>query len=308
MSIIEKRFRSTKKALEYLESLAGNDNDYIFRGHTKKEYRLSTTLQRFSNRPHESWDSRIDEMIEMFRIGLVKLDLTPFQGNNRQDWLEYSRHHGLPTPYIDFSYSPYVALFFAFNGVRIDYLAKKPRYSVVYALNIKQLASAWASKVSKNYDSKIDGKKYTVEYDKFLYPKSLFKKGFPGDRLQFIPSPSKYNKRMQKQMGCLIYDTLDHKMNSLKDLESFINNYKELDVHSSESKVEKGKVTLYKVFINQRDTSYIFEKLELMDMTAGNLLMNPDAVSMDVINSYFYHSRVSYLRDIQSNPIDDENM
>jgi len=103
----------------------------LFRGHSKSEYPLCTTLSRFTPIPHEDWSSGIDEILESFRAGLVKLVVNPIDTNSRLDWMEYARHHGVPTPCIDFSYSPYVALFFAFNGVRKKYpKPEKPEYSV----------------------------------------------------------------------------------------------------------------------------------------------------------------------------------
>ena len=118
MSIAEKTFENADDAIGFLEAIAGKDNPYLFRGHSNREWRLCTTLNRYTRLPHEEWSSDIDNLLASFRSGLTKLVLAPMETDSRIDWLEYARHHGVPTPCIDFSYSPYVGLFFAFNGVR----------------------------------------------------------------------------------------------------------------------------------------------------------------------------------------------
>jgi len=103
-------------------------------------------MASYSSIPYESWMSDIDEALENYKVGLGKLGIESPNHLDRLELLEHGRHHGAPTPCLDFSYSPYVGLFFAFNGVRINYYSKKNHYSVVYALNINQLALEWAKK------------------------------------------------------------------------------------------------------------------------------------------------------------------
>jgi hypothetical protein len=63
----------------------------------------------------------------------------PFDKRDRRGRLELARHYGVPSPLIDFSLSPYVALFFAFNGVR-PLEAQKGEHAAIYCLNIRALA------------------------------------------------------------------------------------------------------------------------------------------------------------------------
>jgi len=303
MSIKEEYFEGADTAISFLEKLAlDTNNTIVFRGHSNQEHRLVNTWQRHRSIPHENWNTEIDEILTGFKVGLEKLNIESFDNENRFESLEFARHHGVPTPSLDFSYSPYVALFFAFNGVRLNYENKKDDYSVIYALNINQLASDWAK------EKKLGSNELNFDNDKFYefqHPKKLFfKNGFPANTLQFIPYPGKNNIRMQKQLGTLLYDTMNYKDLKMKDLEEYIENIQESKV-SEDDKTKNDEPTLYKIFINHKCISNIFQRLELMNMTAGNLYGDADGVALDVKNAYNYNPKFSYLRDIDLPKHDD---
>lgn len=293
MTMEQKTFESAKPAIEFLESLALDKNDFIFRGHTKESYRLETTLKRHTVIQHENWKTDIDEMISAFQSGLARLGQFPLESTDRHDWLEYARHHGVPTPALDFSYSPFVALFFAFDGIRKKYDAKDPVYAVVYALDIGSVASMWASHLHKNG---IGGEAWSDTRHEFLYPKSdPFKERFPAGELIFLPSPGLHNQRMHRQHGCLLYDTVGYQYMGMEVLDEFIVRYQE----PPEVLPGGGEVrhpTAYRIRISTNCVSDVFAKLELMGINGASLYMSPDGVAKDVINSYNYNTRLANLR------------
>ncbi len=70
--------------------------------------------------------------------------------------------------------------------------------------------------------------KLDEERIRFLYEREpLFQNGYPGDDLKYIRFPASWNKRMQRQMGVFIYDSVDYKSRGQKDLEEFIHDLKE---------------------------------------------------------------------------------
>ncbi len=301
MSIEIHIYEAASDAFEFLNKLAFQEKDIIFRGHKKEEYKLETTLHRHRKIPH-SHGSDIDEMIDQFRVGLTRLGIAPFQSDKRLDWLEYARHYGVPTPAIDFTYSPYVALFFAFNGARKTHYPAMTEYAVVNALNINSLAFLWAKHLAAHpMEDKL------MEYfNQFLYPQGeLFEAGFPVHCLQFVPFPGKFNLRMHRQQGALLFDTLEYEALKVKNLDELIEKHVEPDTHCPDGSVEKGTPTLHKLLINKNCASDVFAKLELMGITGGALYMNADGVAQDVVNAYNYISKTSYLRDMRFPPPED---
>lgn len=304
MTVVVKRYQNARGAIHFLEDLAGSSqNRYVFRGQGSSKYKLENTWQRHRTIPHEKWMTDIDEAFEMFAVGLAKIGIDKHNHMDRFEALEHARHHGVPTPCLDFSYSPYVALFFAFNGVRIKHT--ETDYVVVYALDLQKLAHEWAKTVS---DPKIDIDAFYKNYHGFTYPpENLFDNGFPAGLLQFIPFPGKANSRMQKQLGALLYDTINYNYRAENNIEELIENIVETKTYAKGEEVDTGP-TMYKIFINKKAAASVFERLELMNINGGTLYGDADGVALDVKNTYNYNPKFSYLRDVRMQLPDDEKI
>lgn len=296
MSIGIKKFNSIQKASEYLEGLSKDSHDYIFRGHNSDNYRIQSTLYRHQKVYFDFVSYDLERIVQQFKLGLARIGKYPIEEFSKQDWLEYVRHFGAPSPCIDFTYSPYIAMFFAFNGMRAD---DKSKYVVVNCLNIADLAHGW----TKHCCAKFIKDDWSDDiYQDFRFPyrekKQLFEKEYPPQHLQFIPFPSRINQRMITQMGALIYDTLDYEHIGIQDFERFVDNINEPSTSSPKGS-NPSTPTLIRILINKNCRSDALEKLELMGIFGGQLFLSEEGVSMDIINSRHYVSRYSYLRDSQ---------
>jgi hypothetical protein len=117
----------------------------LFRGHSNSEFRLTTTLERaglsditFSRYYYlisavkpavetitdidwevPSWTFDLASEFDDFETFSGKVEgsiLRRFPSGAVYRYMMYLRHHGFPSPLLDWSYSPYVAAFFAFQN------------------------------------------------------------------------------------------------------------------------------------------------------------------------------------------------
>jgi hypothetical protein len=112
--------------------------DYIFRGHRRFDWKIAPTLGRFTTN-NIIPSALAEEQLQLFRKairGRINDNSLLEPGSEEQDdelWA-IGQHYGLKTPLLDWSFSPYVALFFAFFEEDVKSENLNP-YRSVYVLN-----------------------------------------------------------------------------------------------------------------------------------------------------------------------------
>jgi hypothetical protein len=157
-------------------------SNWAFRGERDERWPLYSSLSRYFQSfgvAREAWPEQERRIIRIFkRKAHVFLDNPPGADDDFQ-WLALMQHHGAPTRLLDFTWSPYVAAFFALERAVGD--------SVVWALNPARIDSGRAPKPTR-MDPRIPGN----------FPRH-FLKGV--HRLIWMGEPHTMNQRLIAQSG-----------------------------------------------------------------------------------------------------------
>lgn len=132
---LEVKFETFKQFVDYLYSDLLDFNAYIWRGQRCESWALEPTLDRLIRESDLSQTKRIDfanRHLEAFKYAARgRRGANPPLINNDNDWWALGQHHGLPTPLLDWSNSPFVAAFFAFSDIAPD----QTDHRAIYALH-----------------------------------------------------------------------------------------------------------------------------------------------------------------------------
>ncbi|MCG7936725.1 MAG: FRG domain-containing protein [Candidatus Thiodiazotropha taylori] len=112
------------------------DTQFVFRGHRRYDWSMTPTLARVTSNDIIT-EVLANQQLEMFRKairGRVKDHSLLEVGPQDDELWSIGQHHGLMTPLLDWTYSPYVALFFAFAKEDVKDEKDNP-YRAVYILN-----------------------------------------------------------------------------------------------------------------------------------------------------------------------------
>jgi hypothetical protein len=109
---------------------------FIYRGHTKQEHELKSSLQRAFERLNVRRDwkkGREASIIKSFKSRAhLYLHHQP-ERSKTLEWLSVMQHYGAPTRLLDWTYSPFVAAFFALEGLNEG--------STVFEIDLQSLAN-----------------------------------------------------------------------------------------------------------------------------------------------------------------------
>lgn len=120
------QFESFDKALAWLNQLAGKKNAFFFRGASSDTYKLASSSQRawsdfqcrFCCQSKRTYGEYLSSLLEFMKAEPGILPNCPGACLcDHQIW-GFLQHHGCPSPFIDFSQSPLVALHMAVRGIK----------------------------------------------------------------------------------------------------------------------------------------------------------------------------------------------
>jgi hypothetical protein len=128
------------------QDFAGAPN-YVFRGHAHADWRVESSLDRWErlHAERQGGNPPVSRAVHLRAFRQATRAMSPIQLPKDDDALTWAlaQHHGLRTPLLDWSLSPFVALYFAFEDelVETDGRLVAPPLRSVLALSTSAIAN-----------------------------------------------------------------------------------------------------------------------------------------------------------------------
>jgi hypothetical protein len=197
---------SWRELRDVLEDLASAG--WAFRGQADASWPLESSLTRYLRifgGPPNMWLARESKILRTFkRKAHLLLPRTPDPGETLE-WLALMQHHGAPTRLLDFTWSPYVAAFFALERATND--------AAIWAVSSGRTVPNYRGFHISKILSRILGvdrpeaamRKRPKKFEHPVSPRELNAKAIPQ---VMIGEPELMNQRLTTQAGTFVIPTM----------------------------------------------------------------------------------------------------
>ncbi len=126
-----------------------NNNGFIYRGQSNSEWKLTTSLHRTGIiKSHQDFLSYFRHVVPYVQEPIEAWDGTRRDLSNSfhmAQFVSFLQHNGFPTPLLDWTHSPYIAAYYAFEGV--NHFSPENEYVSIYSFN----QNLWRKKFESKY-------------------------------------------------------------------------------------------------------------------------------------------------------------
>lgn len=156
---------------------------YAYRGVSDKNYGLETSIQRIGRKPSEVEHHLIRNFQKYSPINTLVDDY-----NNIWNWFSLGQHHGLPTRFLDWTFSPNVALHFMTDDIN-----KFAKDGVIWIVDFVEIKNHLPSDLQKKLNEQKTLSFTSIELKKYIGNSideiEVYEKTH-GDALLFFEPPS----------------------------------------------------------------------------------------------------------------------
>ena len=178
---------------EFLKIITGAPySNWAFRGHRKEAWPLASALSRYFRVfriDRRAWPQQEGRILRVFKRKAHQFLAQPPDPDDDFQWLALMQHHGAPTRLLDFTWSPYVAAYFALERATSD--------AAVWALNPANISAGGIRRSAKSQKPAITTRGMDPRR------KGNFARYFLKGDLEFIwlGEPDTMNRRLIAQSG-----------------------------------------------------------------------------------------------------------
>ena len=184
---------------ELIESINKLSNSFFYRGQADSTWRLQSSLERIIGDSWSAGKARTleDFSIQQFRSKFHLYDRENVQPESQLAWLSIMQHYGVPTRLLDFTESPYVALYFALES----YNTQSERDIALYAFDYSAILDGSIGHI-KTKDAKFNETRSTV-FDKQdeIFDKVVDRFAYD---IAWVAEPKLLNARLDRQAGSFL--------------------------------------------------------------------------------------------------------
>lgn len=268
-----KEFDSIKSIESHIHgNLITRQHNYGFRGHKNASWKLETTLARYVDEIISMFPERKETfeqtyavasamLLKDFKRNLVINSDLPQEKVEKIDIWQYGQHFGLPSPLLDWSYSPYVALYFAIAS-RVRDFSDEP--CAIWVLNLEIL-----DMINRTIVDHIRPK-----HSEVISPTEFLNQLFPC--VEVLDEPYEGNKRIAFQQG--FFTKLDY----YRSIEVWINR---IARDLPQPKVDREFIQKLVFPCGQRDAMTMLDKLDKMNINSRSLFPDIFGTVKDTIDS-----------------------
>lgn len=156
--------------------------NYIWRGQ-RDDLTLKSSFDRSTQYSKGLRDEKLGKHLENFKKEMERSHPHKLSKNEDEIWA-LGQHYGLKTPILDWTQSPFIAAYFAFEKT-VEQNDKDDKYRYVYALRKRLKRLVKKSGQNRNrYVRIIDGKSLKHISPRFFAQKGIFTKALNGDDIE----------------------------------------------------------------------------------------------------------------------------